>query len=164
MAVEIDQAALSAAIVSALAGAAPVATSRWSGTAAVRRGRFASPPGNQLPFAALSAPGVTSTQGEVMGAYTRRVVYDLQLWAAVTTRDESEQVIAAEALADEALQLLERARLDPASELYKVPVFGVSAQALIAGYDPLPANLLGAILVIECAYRRRTGLSGASAS
>lgn len=160
---EVDQSALSAAIVSALAGTAPVATSRWSGTDAVRRGRYSTPPGNQLPFAALSAPGVTSTQGEVMGQYTRRVVYDLQLWGQVTTRDESDQVIEAEALADEALQLLERARLDPTSELYKVPGFGVSAQALVAGFDPLPANVLGAFLVIECTYRRRTGLSGPSA-
>lgn len=152
---EVDQGMVSAAIRGALE-----AMDGFAGS--VARGRFSDPPGGSLPFAALSPPGVSSTQGPVLGRYTRTVVYDLQVWAAAQSADSDVQVDEAEALLDAVLTALERERLNPTSELYRLPEFGTRAQPLVAGLDPLPANTIAVFLTIELSYQRAVGLRGAS--
>jgi hypothetical protein len=159
----VDLHEISAALVDALRG--PLGEWDLSHVDSVKRGRYSHPPvpGAQA-FAALSAPQVASDlEGQVLGQYGRTLVYDLQLWAACSSSDLDARVETSERLIDEAHQVLERARLTPGNPLYSLIGFAIRTTALDGLSDPLPPGWAMALLVIECSYRRRTGLGGTEA-
>lgn len=133
--------------------------SSFGGKGAVRRGRFARPPG-PVPFAAISPAAVTSTDGPVLGMAQRVVVYDVQAWGVSPGMDHDEQVDAAESLLDEIVSAVELARVTRGNPLRAIPRLDTRSLALVGGSDLLPANEIGVFLSIELDFPRRIGLDG----
>jgi len=147
---------LTDAIVTALAAAHT--TYDLSRTGAVRRGRFAEPPGGAYPFAWVSPAQVTSEQGPTFHHYTREVVIDVGAWAQPTAQGLESAADAADALTDDLITALEAARSTQGNALYGIQEFAVDAAALAGDEAHLPPYGAFVLLVVRMSYHRQTGV------